>query len=131
MVENRIKRYSIGDRTKGLKTEADGSLTLYIQAKSPGPDRESNWLPAPDGDFFLQMRLYEPTEEVLNGNYQLPQVMTNAGVTPTTFNARIVALRFFFATTCGREEMKRHMNHPWPTNERLAGHHVVRELGAT
>ncbi len=39
--------------------------------------------------------------------YQLH--MTNAGVTPTTFNARIVALRFFFATTCGREEMKRHM----------------------
>ncbi|MDE3819576.1 DUF1214 domain-containing protein [Sinorhizobium meliloti] len=65
----------MGDRTKGLKTEADGSLTLYIQAKSPGPDRESNWLPAPDGDFFLQMRLYEPTEAVLNGNYQLPQVM--------------------------------------------------------
>jgi hypothetical protein len=75
MVENPIKRYSIGDRTKGLKTEADGSLTLYIQAKSPGPHRESNWLPAPDGDFFLQMRLYEPTEAVLNGSYQLPQVM--------------------------------------------------------
>jgi integrase/recombinase XerD len=35
--------------------------------------------------------------------------MSNAGVTPTTFNARIVALRFFFATTCGREEMMRHM----------------------
>ncbi|MFQ6242757.1 tyrosine-type recombinase/integrase [Sinorhizobium meliloti] len=35
--------------------------------------------------------------------------MTNAGVTPTTFNARIVALRFFFTTTCGREKMKRHM----------------------
>jgi integrase/recombinase XerD len=39
--------------------------------------------------------------------YQLH--MTNAGVTPTTFNARIVALRFFFGITCGREDMKRHM----------------------
>jgi integrase/recombinase XerD len=39
--------------------------------------------------------------------YQLH--MTNAGVTPTTFNARIVALRFFFGATCGREDMKRHM----------------------
>ncbi|RWC92760.1 MAG: integrase, partial [Mesorhizobium sp.] len=39
--------------------------------------------------------------------YQLH--MTNAGVTPTMFNARIVALRFFFSITCGREEMKRHM----------------------
>jgi integrase/recombinase XerD len=39
--------------------------------------------------------------------YQLH--MTNAGITPTTFNARIVALRFFFGMTCGREEMKRYM----------------------
>jgi integrase/recombinase XerD len=35
--------------------------------------------------------------------------MTNAGITPPTFNARIVALRFFFGITCGREDMKRHM----------------------
>lgn len=75
MVENPIKRYSIGDRTKGLKTAADGSVTLYIQAESPGPDKESNWLPAPEGDFFLQMRLYEPMEQVLNGKYHLPQVV--------------------------------------------------------
>ncbi|HEV7317185.1 MAG TPA: DUF1254 domain-containing protein [Ensifer sp.] len=74
MVENAIKRYSIGDRTKGLKTAPDGSLTLYIQAKSPGPDKEANWLPAPNGDFFLQMRLYEPAEQVLSGSYRLPQV---------------------------------------------------------
>ncbi|NSX13403.1 DUF1254 domain-containing protein [Cupriavidus taiwanensis] len=74
MVENPIKRYSIGDRTKGLKTDSDGSLTLYIQAKSPGPDKESNWLPSPNGDFFLQMRLYEPAEQILNGTYRLPQV---------------------------------------------------------
>jgi integrase/recombinase XerD len=39
--------------------------------------------------------------------YQLH--MTNAGVTPSTFNARIIALRFFFGVTCGREEMKRYM----------------------
>jgi hypothetical protein len=75
MVENPLKRYSIGDRTRGVETGADGSLTLYIQAKSPGPDKESNWLPAPNGDFFLQMRLYEPAEQVLNGSYRLPQVM--------------------------------------------------------
>jgi site-specific recombinase XerD len=35
--------------------------------------------------------------------------MTNAGVSPSTFNVRIVALRFFFGMTCGREDMKRHM----------------------
>jgi hypothetical protein len=79
MVENPIKRYSVGDRTKGLKVDPDGSITLYIQAKSQGPDKESNWLPAPEGDFFLQMRLYEPAEEVLNGTYRLPQVVRADG----------------------------------------------------
>ena len=78
IVQNAIKRYSIGDRTKGLKTNPDGSVTIYIQAASPGADRKSNWLPAPEGDFFLQMRLYEPMEQVLNGSYRLPQVVRTA-----------------------------------------------------
>jgi len=44
----------------GMKTGADGSLTLYIQKDSPGADKESNWLPAPDGPIYLVMRLYWP-----------------------------------------------------------------------
>jgi site-specific recombinase XerD len=40
--------------------------------------------------------------------YQLH--MTNAGITPSTFNARIVALRFFFGMTCGREESEADQN---------------------
>ncbi len=39
--------------------------------------------------------------------YQLH--MTDTGVTPSVYNARITALRFFFSMTCGREEMKRYM----------------------
>ena len=39
--------------------------------------------------------------------YQLH--MTDNGVTPTTYNARIMALRFLFGKTCGREEMKQYM----------------------
>ena len=49
MVANDLKRYSIGDRTPGLKTNEDGSLDLYIQHESPGKDKESNWQPAPNG----------------------------------------------------------------------------------
>ena len=40
-------------------------------------------------------------------NFQLH--MNETGVSPWVFNTRIVALRFFFAVTCGREEMKRYM----------------------
>jgi hypothetical protein len=35
----------IGDRNK-LQFNPDGSLDIYIQNKSPGKDKESNWLPA-------------------------------------------------------------------------------------
>ena len=46
-----------------MKTNADGSLTLYIQNKSPGADKEANWLPAPNGPIYLVMRLYWPKTE--------------------------------------------------------------------
>jgi len=44
----------------GMKTNPDGSLTLYVQKDSSGPELESNWLPAPDGPVYLVMRLYWP-----------------------------------------------------------------------
>lgn len=71
-VENELKRYSIGSTTDGLKKEADGSTTILIQKDKP--DDISNWLPAPDGDFNLTMRLYGPQTPVLNGSYRLPAV---------------------------------------------------------
>ena len=48
---NALKRYSLGTKKKNLRKGADGSLTLYVGAKSPGADKESNWLPAPNGHF--------------------------------------------------------------------------------
>jgi len=56
-----ILRYVISSAAKGLKYGDDGSLTVTIQHESPGTDQESNWLPAPDGPFLLQARLYWPT----------------------------------------------------------------------
>jgi hypothetical protein len=74
LVANPIDRYSIGDRTPGLQAGDDGSLTIYIQHESPGPDKESNWLPTPAGDFRPIMRMYQPGPAVLSGEYALPPI---------------------------------------------------------
>jgi hypothetical protein len=69
-VDNSINRYAIGNRTQGLKTGKDGSLTIYIQNEAPEGEMKANWLPAPDGDFRLSMRLYNPKKSVLAGSWQ-------------------------------------------------------------
>jgi hypothetical protein len=63
LIKNPLNRYLINSpMLPDMKTNADGSLTLYIQRDSPGKDKESNWLPAPDGPIYLVMRLYWPKE---------------------------------------------------------------------
>jgi len=63
LIDNPINRYLINSpMLPGMKTNPDGSLTLYIQKDSPGKDKEANWLPAPDGPIYLAMRLYWPKE---------------------------------------------------------------------
>ncbi len=58
-VPNPISRYFLGSDTP-MKANKDGSLTIYIQKDSPGADKESNWLPAPAGPFYLIPRAYAP-----------------------------------------------------------------------
>ena len=63
LIDNPINRYLINSpMLPGMKTNPDGSLTLYIQKDSPGKPKESNWLPAPNGPIYLVMRLYWPKE---------------------------------------------------------------------
>lgn len=69
---NDINRYSIGDRTKGLKYNADGSLTIYVQHQSPGKEKESNWLPAPNGPMQIAARMYGPTPIIVKGEWVFP-----------------------------------------------------------
>ncbi|MDQ2706085.1 MAG: DUF1214 domain-containing protein, partial [Pseudomonadota bacterium] len=70
---NRLNRYLINSpMLPGLKKDADGGLTLHIQNESPGADKEANWLPAPEGPFFMAMRLYWPKEEALDGTWKAP-----------------------------------------------------------
>ncbi|WP_250495292.1 DUF1254 domain-containing protein [Caballeronia sp. GAWG1-1] len=72
LVANPIKRYSIGDRTKGIKYGADGSLDIYLQHASPGADKESNWLPAPNGPYDVIARIYGPDPSVFDGTWKFP-----------------------------------------------------------
>ncbi len=61
LIENPINRYLINSpMLSGMTTNADGSLTILIQKDSPGKDKESNWLPTPDGPIYMVMRLYWP-----------------------------------------------------------------------
>ncbi|MFM0653461.1 DUF1254 domain-containing protein [Paraburkholderia sediminicola] len=72
LVANPIRRYSIGDRTKGLKYGADGSLDIYVQHDSPGKNKESNWLPAPEGAYDVIARIYGPDQSVFDGTWKFP-----------------------------------------------------------
>ena len=73
--ENPLDRYALGDRSPGLTWNDDGSLDLWMSRESPGPERESNWLPAPDGPFTLFLRAYLPKPELLDGRFTLPAVV--------------------------------------------------------
>ncbi|NNG98136.1 DUF1254 domain-containing protein [Gordonia araii] len=76
LVENPINRYLINSpMLDTLKKDPDGGLTIYLQSTSPGGERESNWLPAPDGPFDMVMRLYWPKPEVTDGKWTAPNVM--------------------------------------------------------
>lgn len=72
-VANPIHRYSIGDRTPGLRHEADGSLAIRLQAEDPGPG--INWLPAPGGElFYVVLRLYQPHADHLALRFDYPPI---------------------------------------------------------
>jgi hypothetical protein len=72
LVANPIGRYSIGDRTPGLRRDGDGSITITIQHEPPADI--SNWLPAPAAPFRPIMRLYQPRAAVLDGTWTIPPV---------------------------------------------------------
>jgi hypothetical protein len=73
---NPLNRYTLSARND-LKQNADGSMDLYLQHESPGPDKESNWLPAPPDKFILMLRLYWPKEtppSIIDGTWKIPSV---------------------------------------------------------
>jgi hypothetical protein len=74
--KNPLNRYSLGTKSKSfLKYNPDGSLTLYFGAKSPGKDKETNWVPAPNGTFSLYIRSYWADKAILDGTWMPPNVV--------------------------------------------------------
>ncbi|KKO19799.1 MAG: hypothetical protein DCC43_06965 [Candidatus Brocadia sp.] len=75
MFGNPANRYSISSITSGLEYQKDGSLTILIQAEEPtDPKEKRNWLPAPKGEFWLMVHLWQPNDKVLKGKWKLPGV---------------------------------------------------------
>lgn len=73
LIPNPINRYSIGNKTKGLKYEANGDLIIYLQSTSPGKNKESNWLPTPKNEKFMFVtRIYGPEPDVINNVWKMP-----------------------------------------------------------
>jgi hypothetical protein len=76
LVENPINRYLINSpMLPQLQKDADGALTLYIQAEAPAADKRANWLPAPKGPFVMFMRYYWPKQELLDDLWRTPAVV--------------------------------------------------------
>ncbi len=78
LIENPIDRYTLGDRTKDLVLNADGSLSVYLQTRAPEERLRANWLPVPDRDFSVTLRCYLPGEEILRLDWRPPRIV-NAG----------------------------------------------------
>ncbi len=72
LVDNPIRRYALSDRSSGLKTEADGSVVIRLQADEPAEGTAGNWLPAPRGPFVVSFRAYLPRQPIRDGIWAPP-----------------------------------------------------------
>ena len=124
LVANPLNRYLINSAMlASLKRDADGGLTLYVQHEPPGAEKESNWLPAPAGDFFLIMRLYWPKEEALSGAWMQPPLRrvdgdgTGASGAPVTVEnfVRAESDTYFAATVKGYDAFGKFGHNRVPT----------------
>ncbi|HEX4519926.1 MAG TPA: DUF1214 domain-containing protein [Gaiellaceae bacterium] len=79
LLDNPIDRYSIGDRTPGVRRAADGSLTIVLQHDEPETEEDrANWLPTPAAPFRPILRMYEPQGAAFDGGYVLPPIVSSS-----------------------------------------------------
>ncbi len=74
LAANPLNRYSLGDRNPDLKYAEDGSLSFYVGHEPPADELQSNWLPAPDDEFYLLLRTYLPGPAIVEQSWQPPEI---------------------------------------------------------
>ena len=75
LVPSSARRYSVGDRTPGLRRDSDSGLMIYLQPESPGAEREANWLPtSSQKPWFVILRLYRPHASVVEARWECPGI---------------------------------------------------------
>ncbi len=76
LVENPISRYLMNSTTEDLIRDGDGGFTITMQRDEPvDPKQRANWLPTPDGPFYLALRMYWPKSAALDGTWDPPPVI--------------------------------------------------------
>lgn len=75
LIDNEAKIWCLGNYTKTMKYNADGSLDMYLQAEKPEGNKANNWIPVLKGDDFnLFFRAYLPEQSWINQTYNCPGV---------------------------------------------------------
>jgi hypothetical protein len=78
--------------TRPLRKNSDGSVTIYIQKNNPGKFLRANWLPSPQGDFNVSLRLYEPKADALSLKWEPPTVEHVIEPSPLVMEQSILTL---------------------------------------
>ena len=105
-VPNPLNKFTVSPRNN-LKSNADGSLTLYFQNESPGKDKEANWLPAPKGEFIPMLRMYWPKDDPIDPRRHLEAAQGTEGrlwpvdlrsKRPAGYRSRVLRFADFFVS---------------------------------
>jgi len=104
LVENPIDRWVINSLTD-LEKNDDGSFTIYVQHDTPLADKQNNWLPAPDGQFYMLLRLYLPDETIIDGTWELPTIKKVQETKISEIEETVsVACTLEYEPVCGTDE---------------------------
>ena len=75
LITNPINRYLVNSpMLPSMKKNPDGGVTIYVSKDNPGPDKQANWLPAPNGPIYMVMRLYWPKAGATDGTWKPPVI---------------------------------------------------------